>query len=116
MANVIKIKRGSGTPTTSNLAQYELGYDYTNDKLYIHDPTNSAGQEIVEITGSSFTLGPVADGATTIATGNAIYDHVTSRISGFVDTSGTPVAQEYARFTDANTIEGRSAADKCIRI
>ena len=110
MANVIKIKRGSGTPTTSNLAQYELGYDYTNDKLYIHDPTNSAGQEIVEITGSSFTLGPVADGATTIATGNAIYDHVTSRISGFVDTSGTPIAQEYARFTDANTIEGRSAA------
>ena len=29
---------------------------------------------------------------------------------GTVDTSGTPVAQEYARFTDANTIEGRSAA------
>jgi hypothetical protein len=51
MANTLKIKRGSGTPTTSNLAQYELAYDYTNDKLYIHDPTNSAGQEIVELTG-----------------------------------------------------------------
>ena len=110
MSNVIKIKRGSGTPTTSNLAEYELAYDYTSDKLYIHDPTNSAGQEIVEITGSSFTTGPVADGATTLATGNAIYDHVTSRISGFVDTSGTPIASEYARFTDSNTVEGISAA------
>ena len=30
--------------------------------------------------------------------------------TGTVDTSGTPIAQEYARFTDANTVEGRSAA------
>ena len=52
MANIIKIKRGSGTPTTSNLAEYQLGYDYTNNKLYIHDPTNSSGQEIVEVGGS----------------------------------------------------------------
>ena len=51
MANVIQIKRGSGTPSTSDLAQYELAYDYTNDKLYIHDPTNSSGNEIVEVGG-----------------------------------------------------------------
>ena len=31
--------------------------------------------------------------------------------SGFVDTSGTPVALDFARFTDANTIEGRSPAE-----
>ena len=55
MANVIKIKRGSGTPSTSNLAEYQLGYDYTNNKLYIHDPTNSSGQEIVEVGGSGAT-------------------------------------------------------------
>jgi hypothetical protein len=48
MANVIKIKRGSGTPTTSNLAEYQLGYDYTNNKLYIHDGASSS---IVEIGG-----------------------------------------------------------------
>ncbi len=31
--------------------------------------------------------------------------------SGTVDTSGTPVANDYARFTDADTIEGRSYAE-----
>ena len=51
MSNTIQIKRGSGTPSTSDLAQYELAYDYTNDKLYIHDPTNSSGNEIVEVGG-----------------------------------------------------------------
>ena len=29
-------------------------------------------------------------------------------VSGYVDTSGTPAANNYARFTDADTIEGRS--------
>lgn len=82
MSNVIKIKRGSGTPTTSNLAQYELAYDHAANKLYIHDPTNSSGQEIVEITGSTVTTAAVSNGATTLATGDQIYDHVTSRISG----------------------------------
>ena len=28
-----------------------------------------------------------------------------------VDTSGTPVDDDFAKFTDANTIEGRSAAE-----
>ncbi|MCK5127537.1 MAG: LamG domain-containing protein [candidate division Zixibacteria bacterium] len=31
--------------------------------------------------------------------------------AGTVDTSGTPIALDYARFTDANTIEGRSYAE-----
>lgn len=31
--------------------------------------------------------------------------------TGTVDTSGTPVANDFARFTDANTIEGRSYAE-----
>jgi len=31
--------------------------------------------------------------------------------SGTVDTSGTPLANDFARFTDANTIEGRSYAE-----
>ena len=46
MANVIQIKRGSGTPTTSNTSAYELAYDYTNDKLYIHDGASSSMVEI----------------------------------------------------------------------
>jgi len=46
MANTILIKRGSGTPTTSNTSAYELAYDYTNDKLYIHDGASSSMVEI----------------------------------------------------------------------
>ena len=38
------------------------------------------------------------------------FDATGFSISGAVDTSGTPIAQEYARFTDANTVEGRSYA------
>ena len=53
----------------------------------------------------------VSDGASTLATGNAIYDHITNRISGFVDTSGSPIDNDFAKFTDANTIEGRSYAE-----
>ena len=46
MANTILIRRGSGTPTYSDFTQYELAYDYTNDKLYIRD-----GNAMVEIGG-----------------------------------------------------------------
>ena len=35
MANIIKIKRGSGVPASGQLAGYELGWDYTNNSLYI---------------------------------------------------------------------------------
>jgi len=49
MSNTVKIKRGSGAPTTSEIAAYELAYDYTNNKLYIHDGDSSS---IVEITGT----------------------------------------------------------------
>ena len=38
------------------------------------------------------------------------FDATGFSIAGTVDTSGTPIAQEYARFTDANTVEGRSYA------
>ena len=36
MANVIKVKRGTSTPTTSNLANIgEFAFDYSANKLYI---------------------------------------------------------------------------------
>lgn len=50
MSNTVQIKRGSGAPTTSEIAAYELAYDYTNNKLYIHDGDSSS---IVEVGGSS---------------------------------------------------------------
>jgi hypothetical protein len=37
MANTIKIKAGSGTPTTSNIVDRELAFDRSANKLYIND-------------------------------------------------------------------------------
>lgn len=45
---------------------------------------------------------------TALAIKNRIEDYSYSTTTGTVDTSGTPVANDFARFTDADTIEGRS--------
>ena len=54
----------------------------------------------------------VSNGGTALATGDQIYDFVIglgySTTAGTVDTSGTPADNDYAKFTDANTVEGRS--------
>jgi hypothetical protein len=71
----------------------------------------SSARSNLGIVSGHLATAAVSDGATTLATGNAIYDHVTSRISGLVDTSGTPVDNDFAKFTDANTIEGRNATE-----
>jgi len=36
-SNIIKIKAGSGVPTTSNIVDRELAFDRSNNKLYIND-------------------------------------------------------------------------------
>lgn len=46
------------------------------------------------------------DGSLEVPTKNAIYDKIEGL--GFVDTAGTPVNNQVAVFTDANTIEGHS--------
>ena len=108
----------SGLTTSAN----KMIYTTASDTYAVTDLTSTARSLLddTSTTAMRATLGlgdgaildtaGVSDGATTLATGNAIYDHVTTRISGKVDTSGSPVAQEYARFTDSNTIEGRSYA------
>ena len=54
----------------------------------------------------------IANGGTGLATADQIYDFVIglgySTTTGTVDTSGTPADNDYAKFTDANTVEGRS--------
>lgn len=39
MSNTFQIKRGSSIPTTSQLAEYELGFNTTNNTLYINNGT-----------------------------------------------------------------------------
>ena len=50
MANTIKIKSGSGTPTTSDIVDKELAFDRGANKLYIND-----NGSIVDLTGSGAT-------------------------------------------------------------
>ena len=58
--NKVKIRRGSGIPNTSDLVTYELGYDYANNKLYIHDGDSGT---IVEIGGgSTFAASAITSG------------------------------------------------------
>ena len=51
------------------------------------------------------------NGNTDAPTKNAVYDKIETLGGGGVDTSGTPVANDFARFTDSDTIEGRSYAE-----
>ena len=62
MANTIKLKRGSSTPTTSDIVDGEVAIDKSAQKLYIND-----GGSIKEIGGGSGGGSGVADGSITTA-------------------------------------------------
>ena len=84
--NTILVRRGSGTPTYSDFTQYELAYDYTNDKLYIRD-----GNAMVEIGG-----GGNSTATSSFLTGDSLasYDGyiMTRGIVNENETGGTPSA------------------------
>jgi len=77
MANTIQIKRGGNLSNAGTPAAGELVFDSTNIKLYVGDGTTAA-TALTAIGGNTFTTAAVANGATTLATGNAIYDFVTN--------------------------------------
>ena len=77
-------------PTTANFILYEGTSDDHETTMTITDPT--ADRTIT-----------FPDASGTVA--------FTSDITGTVDTSGSPVDDDFAKFTDANTIEGRSIAE-----
>jgi len=98
---------GDGTVDTS-------GSPVDNDYAKFTDANTVEGRSYSEVR-SDLGLGTiyskdytatVTNGSGDIPDGDAVYDHVTSRLSGYVDTSGTPVGQQIAIFTDANTISG----------
>ena len=98
---------GDGTVDTS-------GTPADNDFAKFTDANTIEGRSYSEVR-SDLGLGTiysknsttsVTNGSTDIPDGNAVYDHVTSRISGYVNKTGTPANQQIAIFTDADTISG----------
>jgi hypothetical protein len=71
------------------------------------DGSNLTGTGTV-VTGNG---GGSGDTLSTISIGGTTFTVATGTGNGTVDTSGTPVANDYARFTDGNTIQGRSFAE-----
>src|SRR5210317_1552740 len=67
MSNIIKIKAGSGLPTTSDIVDREMAFDRANNKLYINDSGT-----IIQLTGSGGSSSGSADESNAITfTGQA---------------------------------------------
>ena len=88
----VGIGTGSGDPTA---------------KLDVAGTGNFTG----DVTVPDEAYGAGWNGSLEVPTKNAVYDKIETISSSGVDTSGTPVANDFARFTDADTIEGRSYAE-----
>lgn len=121
---------GDGTATAVELSTLKFnitgtlqlgGVDVTSTaaELNILDGVTSTAAELNILDGVTSTAAElnILDGVTATTAEINYLDGVTSNIqtqidaiSG-VDTFGTPVANDFARFTDADTIEGRSYAE-----
>jgi len=73
------------------------------------DPMTTRGDLIFKNSGGTTTRLPTGTASQVLTSDGT--DTSWEDATGGVDTSGTPVANDFARFTDADTIEGRSYAE-----
>src|SRR6056300_1361042 len=115
MATIIKLKRGTTTPTTSDLSNGEVGIDTSNQKFYIND--NGTIKEIGGGTAAnSFTTFHLNDSTNVVAdsstdtlnldssglisiTGDASTDTITV---GTVSSSAIPFLKEIGRASNVD--------------
>ena len=118
MATIIKLKRGTSTPTTSDLANGEVGIDTSAKKFYINDsgtikqiigndvPAAVLGGDVRAYTGDgstvTFTVSSGADVDSVLVFVNGVYQRPTTdyTVSGTTLTFGTAPAN-----ADAITIK-----------
>ena len=114
----------------TNLATGDQIYDHVTTR--ISGLTSNAGTVTGVTTGNSNTItiggtsaaptvaantAAVSDNSSNLATGDQIYDHVTTRISGLtsntgtVDTTGTIGNDEFPQFHDSNTLKALTAGE-----
>ena len=76
MANTIKIKAGSGVPTTSDIVDKELAFDRSGNKLYINDSGTIVNLSGAQGGGASDTTGAVtftAQAGEALSKGDVVY-------------------------------------------
>ena len=83
MATVIKLKRGTTTPTTSNIVNGEVAVDTSAQKLYINDSGS-----IKEIGGGSNTFTTININDTTDVVADSTSDTLNLDSTGLISISG----------------------------
>ena len=82
---------------------------------YIQDITLDSNGHVTAIGSSTISTAAVTSGSSSLVTGGDVYSYIAglgySTTTGTVDTANSPGANEFARFTDSNTIEGLTASE-----
>jgi len=82
---------------------------------YIQDITLDSNGHVTAIGSSTISTAAVSSGSASLVTGDDVYSYIAglgySTTTGTVDTANSPGANEFARFTDSNTIEGLTASE-----
>jgi hypothetical protein len=129
MANSVKIKRGSGVPSSSDLAVYELGYRTGTSELYIND--NGTYRQVGGTSGGGAvdSIANFADNRVLTASdadsirgeGNLTFDGSTLAITGALTTTSTiniagdATFQSHINMGDSDQLKLGSDADMKIQ-
>ena len=111
MSNVIKLKRGTSTPTTSDIVDGEVAVDTSAQKLYIRDSSTIkeiGGGGSGDIEGVTAGVGLTGGGTSGTVTVNADVGIADDKLVQMDDADAAD--DDYAKFT-ANGLEGRSTAE-----
>ena len=108
MAQIIKPKRGTTTPTTSDLASGEFAVDTDSQQIYINDGGT------VKLIGTSFTQADVTVSQADVTQYNGqispLYSNIQNVSVAFSDLAGATVQTSGETFVDSDTVLMTAAA------
>jgi len=88
------VNGGTGLATGDQIYDFVIGLGYSTTDGTVTNVTSATTNQLTVASGTStpaltVVTGAVTDGGTALATGDQIYDHVTSRINGLTSNTGT---------------------------